>query len=160
LLIFGSIIFLSLFLMKLNRIYVYSMRWWMSEASSIWVFMQRPNIINLDATYWHVCVVNVTPRVMKSLIKSPKLKLSLKARENKVIEVWNQNSKSGVQIQSFKFSLVWTDWLSQKILRIYWSWTRPWSQKRIWSSWVFIQVCKSTKIIEVIKYLFQACKHN
>jgi hypothetical protein len=29
----------------------------MSEASSIWIFMQRPNIINLDATYQWVCVV-------------------------------------------------------------------------------------------------------
>jgi hypothetical protein len=29
----------------------------MSEASSIWVFMQRPNIINLDAMYQRICVV-------------------------------------------------------------------------------------------------------
>jgi hypothetical protein len=29
----------------------------MSEARSIWGFMQRPSIINLDATYRRVCVV-------------------------------------------------------------------------------------------------------
>jgi hypothetical protein len=29
----------------------------MSEASSIWVFMQRSNIINLYAAYQQVCVV-------------------------------------------------------------------------------------------------------
>jgi hypothetical protein len=29
----------------------------MSKASSIWIFMQRSSIINLDAMYQRVCVV-------------------------------------------------------------------------------------------------------
>jgi hypothetical protein len=92
--------------------------------------------------------VVVICHVTESLIKLLKLQLSLKARANQVIEFWNQNSKFGVQIRSFKFRLVWTDWLSQDILRIYQSWTRPYSQKRIWSSWIVLKVCKSTKIME------------
>jgi hypothetical protein len=39
---------------------------------------------------------------------------------------------------------VWTNWLSQEILKIYWSWNRPYSQKRIWSSWIVL--CGSPRL--------------
>jgi hypothetical protein len=55
---------------------------------------------------------------------------------------------------------VWTDWLSQQILRIYLSQVRPYSQKIIYSQWTVLQVCKSTKITEVSKYLFQGSKQS
>jgi hypothetical protein len=54
-------------------------------------------------------LATVTPHVMKILIKSLKMQLSLKERANQVVEIGNQNSKLGAQIQSFMFGLVWTD---------------------------------------------------
>jgi hypothetical protein len=88
----------------------------------------------------------VTPRVMKILIKLLKMQLSLKARANQAVEVADQN----LNYQDFKFDvskccLVWTDILSQQILRIYWIQITPWSQKRNCSSWIVIQVCKCKK---------------
>jgi hypothetical protein len=61
----------------------------------------------------------VTPHVTKILIKLFKMQLSLKAREDQVVEVSNQN----LNYQDFKFEvskccLVWTDTLSQQIFRI------------------------------------------
>jgi hypothetical protein len=45
----------------------------------------------------------VTPRVMESLIKSLKMKLSLKVRENQSVKVSNQNlNYRDFQIQSFQ----------------------------------------------------------
>jgi hypothetical protein len=41
-----------------------------------------------------------------------KLNQASSALVNQVVEVWNQNSKSRVQIWSLKFCLVWTDYLS------------------------------------------------
>jgi hypothetical protein len=65
------------------------------------------SVSNKDFT--HRLDRTVTPCVTETIIKSLKLQLSLKARANQVVEVGNQNSKSGVKIQSFKFGLVWTD---------------------------------------------------
>jgi hypothetical protein len=64
----------------------------------------------------------ITPRVTKILIKLLKIQLSLKVRENQVIDVSNQN----LNYQHFKFEvskccLVWTYILSQQIFKIYWS---------------------------------------
>jgi hypothetical protein len=55
----------------------------------------------------------ITPHVTGILIKLFKLQLSHKARENQVIEVWKQNSKSWFKFKVFKSCLVWTDLLSQ-----------------------------------------------
>jgi hypothetical protein len=49
-----------------------------------------------------VCIV--TPRVMKSLIKSLKLQLSLKARANQVIKVRSSNSKFQVRFSVDRFT--------------------------------------------------------
>jgi hypothetical protein len=58
--------------------------------------------------------------VKKILIKLIKMQLSLKARENQVVKVSNQN----LNYQDFKFEvskccLVWTDILNPQIFRIY-----------------------------------------
>jgi hypothetical protein len=96
----------------------------------------------------------VTPHVTKTLIKSLKMQLSLKAGANQVIEVGNQNSKSGVQNSEIQV-LFSVDRLPQtNNLGNYWSRIRPYSQKRNCSPWLVLQVCKSKKIMEVIKYLF------
>jgi hypothetical protein len=63
---------------------------------------------------------------MESLIKSLKIQLSLKARENQVIKIWKQN----LNYQDFKLEvpkcyLVWTDMLSQQIFIIDRSRIRP-----------------------------------
>jgi hypothetical protein len=44
---------------------------------------------------------SVTPRITESLIKLIKLQLSLKARANQVIKVWNQNSKSRFEFEDW-----------------------------------------------------------
>jgi hypothetical protein len=76
----------------------------------------------------------VTPRVtLFPNYLQYKLSQASSAMVNQVIEVRNQNSKSGVQISSFKFYLVWTDILSQQIFKIYRSRIRPCSQERIYS---------------------------
>jgi hypothetical protein len=58
------------------------------------------------------------------------------------------------------FCIVWIDWISQQILRIYLSRIRPYSQKIIYSPRIFLWVCKSKKFIEVWKYLFQGSKQR
>jgi hypothetical protein len=108
----------------------------------------------------YICLP-VTPRVTKILFKWLKMQLSLKAREDQAVEVLNQN----LNYQDFKFEvpkcyLVWTDILSQQMFRIYWSLIRPCSQKRICYPWLVLRVCKSSKIMEVSKYLFQWSKQS
>jgi hypothetical protein len=66
-------------------------------------------------------------------------------------------------IGKFDFSnscALWTSWLSQQFLRIYWSRIRPHSQKIMCCPWLFLQVCKSVKILELEKYLFQGSKQS
>jgi hypothetical protein len=89
-----------------------------------------------------------------------KLNQALSVLVNQVIEVQNQNSKSGVQIWSLMFHFVWTDILSQQIFRIYRSWIRPCSQKRIGSPWLILQVCKTERFMEIRKYLFERFKQS
>jgi Ni,Fe-hydrogenase I cytochrome b subunit len=89
------------------------------------------------------------------------MELSLKAREDQAIEVSNQN----LNYQDFKFKvskccLVWTYILSHQIFRIYWSRIRPCSQERICSPRLVLQVCKTARIIEIRKYLFQWSKQS
>jgi hypothetical protein len=95
----------------------------------------------------------VTPRVMLfSNYLHYKLNQALSVMVNQVTEVQNQNSKSRVRIWGLKFCLVWTDILSQQIFRIY--------QSRICFPWLILQVCKTERIMEVIKYLFRGYKQS
>jgi hypothetical protein len=59
----------------------------------------------------------VTSHVTETLIKLIKLPLSLKARANQVTEVGIQIQRQRLKVS--RFCLVWTDGLSQQILKIY-----------------------------------------
>jgi hypothetical protein len=118
-----------------------------------------PSFINLG-TRFLLRERAITPHVTKILINLLKLQLRHQASTNQFIKVWNQNSKLGVQMWSFKYCLVWTDCLNQQILGNYCGRIRPCSQKRNCFPWLVLQVWQSTKIIEVGKYLFQWSKQG
>jgi hypothetical protein len=64
------------------------------------------------------------------------------------------------EMEEFKFCYHGPGDPIQEFLRIYWSRIRPYSQKWISSSWLVLQVGKSTKILDVRKYLFQMSKQS
>ena len=118
-------------------------------------------LLVIDENWFIYRMDNVTPRVtLFSNYLHYKHNQASSTRVNPVVEVQNQNSKSGVLIWSLRFCLVWTNMLSQQIFRIYRSRIRPCSQERICSPWLVLHVCKTARIIEITKCLFQGYKQS
>jgi hypothetical protein len=73
---------------------------------------------------------------------------------------FNEIQNQDLNLKFSSFCILWTSWLSQQFLRIYWILIVAYSQKIISSSWLVPQVFKFTRIIEVRRYLFQGSKQS
>jgi hypothetical protein len=138
--------------------------WWLPQRSDTSIGCCWSDFVGIsEATTtatgtWMASLACVTPCITKTLIEFLKPQLRPKAGVNQVTKVWIRIQRQGLEISSF--CIVWTEWLSQQFLRIYLKWITSYSQKIICSAWTVLQVCKSRKNSEVIKYLFQGSKQG